>query len=477
MKINVKYFPDTIEKKYNIDEIKHEDGYVYCRIQKGMYGLKQAARLAYEQLVTNLNKHGYSPSPMSPNIWTHTTRKTKFCLCIDDFGVKYFTKEDMHHLIQTLQTYYQITVDWAGTDYCGLSIEWDYDAGHVDISMPNYAIKALKKLNHPPPKKPQHAPHKWTIPSYDNSPQLAQTDTSRPLTTKEQKRVQSIVGTFLYYARAIDASILPAINDIASMQAHPTEQTNEKIKMLLDYIHTNPNAKIRFRSSDMVLNIDSDAAYLVLPGAKSRVAGYYFLGNKTNTKSPQDCTPNGAVLVECKALRHVVTSAAEAETAGLFHNAKTAIAIRRALQTLGHPQPPTPIKTDNSTALGFVKNLVHQKRSKSWDMRFHWLREKNKTDLNVYWAPGNTNHADYFTKHHSPTYHKQVRSKYILKGFNILYRNLQNKFCTSGHNVREGVLMHRYHKYLDSYVHSPNLQNVQSVKDQRSKFPKLHIFT
>ena len=50
--------------------------------------------------------------------------------------------------------------------------------------------------------------------------------------------------------------------------------------MLLDYMSTDPNAKIRFKASDMIIHIDSDAAYLVLPGAKSCVAGYYFLGTK-----------------------------------------------------------------------------------------------------------------------------------------------------------------------------------------------------
>ena len=428
MRIHSKYFHNTIRTKYNIDTIQNEDGYIYCKIQKGMYGLKQAARLAYEQLINNLQKHGYSPSKFSPNIWSHTTRPTKFCLCIDDFGIKYFSKDDISHLIETLKTYYNITIDWSGMNYCGLTIDWNYDQNYVDISMPTYTHKALTKLNHPTPSKKQHAPHKWTAPAYGNTIQTVDVDTSAPLSTKGQRRVQAIVGTFLYYARAVDPTILPAINDIASAQANPTENTNEKLKMLLDYMHTYPQAKIRYKASQMILHIDSDAAYLVLPGAKSRVAGYYYLSNLFNPRNVSNAIPNGAIHVECKALRHVVTSAAEAETAALFHNAKTAIDIRRTLEALNHPQPPTPIKTDNSTALGFVQNLVQQKRSKSWDMRFHWLREKNKKDLQVYWAPGKNNDADYFTKHHSPTYHKQVRKRYILQGFHTIYCNLQNKF-------------------------------------------------
>ena len=59
-----------------------------------MYGLKQAARLAWIQLVKRLGDSGYKPDKFAPNIWSHETRKTKFCLCVDDFGVKYYNKED-----------------------------------------------------------------------------------------------------------------------------------------------------------------------------------------------------------------------------------------------------------------------------------------------------------------------------------------------------------------------------------------------
>ena len=62
----------------------------------------------------------------------------------------------------------------------------------------------------------------------------------------------------------------------------------------------------------MILNIDSDAAYLVAPKVRSRVAGYYHLSSIPNvTQHPR---LNGSVLVECKTLRDVVSSAADAET-------------------------------------------------------------------------------------------------------------------------------------------------------------------
>ena len=89
----------------------------------------------------------------------------------------------------------------------------------------------------------------------------------------------------------------------------------------------------------MQLIVDSDAAYLVAPKGKSRIAGFFYCS------SPTVSPPlNGPIHVECKILQHVVTSAAEAETAGLFFNCQTAIYLKRMLEALGHPQMSTPIK-------------------------------------------------------------------------------------------------------------------------------------
>ena len=121
---------------------------------------------------------------------------------------------------------------------------------------------------------------------------------------------------------------------------------------------------------------------------------------------------NGAVLVECKTLRHVVASAAEAEIAGIFHNAQISLPIRHLLECLHHPQPPTPIKTDNTTANGFIHDNIQQKRSKSWDMRYYWLRDKTtQKKFNIFWDSGNNNHADYPTKHHPTTHHLKIRKE------------------------------------------------------------------
>ena len=98
------------------------------------------------------------------------------------------------------------------------------------------------------------------------------------------KRGQAINGTFLYYARVVDLCMLPVINKISSQKAIPTEATNNKATMLMDYAYHYSNAILRYYASTMKLYIDSDTACLILPNTRSRGAMYSYLNDKlTNT--------------------------------------------------------------------------------------------------------------------------------------------------------------------------------------------------
>ena len=265
--------------------------------------------------------------------------KTIFCLCVDDFGIKSFSKEDVVHLENALKPQYTAKVDWKGEDFLGFNLKWNYNSGHVTLSMNNYVKNALVKLQHQLKKFPQYSPHechsvKWTSKGMQQF--VHQEDTSDLLSPKETKYIQSVVGTFLYYARAIDSTMLPALNQIGSQQAQPTVKLKEKIQRLLDYAYTHQDSSIRFHKSQMQLTVDSDAAFLVLPKAHSRIAGYFRLLDKPSLTRHLH---NGAILVKCKTIRHVVTSAAEAETHAVYHNARIAIPLRHLLVQMGVNPP------------------------------------------------------------------------------------------------------------------------------------------
>jgi hypothetical protein len=100
-------------------------------------------------------------------------------------------------------------------------------------------------------------------------------------------------------------------------------------------------------------------------------------------------------------IKSVMSLAAEAELGALYVNARKAISQCQLLEEIGHPQPPTPMQTDNSTALGVVTSNIWPRQTKAMDMRFHWLRcREAQNQFRFFWRPGKTNLADYCTKHH-----------------------------------------------------------------------------
>jgi hypothetical protein len=82
---------------------------------------------------------------------------------------------------------------------------------------------------------------------------------------------------------------------------------------------------------------------------------------------------------------------------------------------MGHPQPATPVQTDNSTAEGIIHSRVQPKRTKAMDMRFHWLRDRgvNQQQFRFFWRPGPLNYADYWTKHHPAAHHCNMRKEFL----------------------------------------------------------------
>jgi hypothetical protein len=131
-----------------------------------MYGLSQSGILANQIIARCLAIHGYHQTKFTPGLWRHVTCPIQFTLLMDDFGVHCVGKEHAQHLIYALETDYIVSKDWTGGIYCGITLKWDYENKHVDLSMSGYIKDALHKFQHPMPKRPQYAPHNCTVPAY-----------------------------------------------------------------------------------------------------------------------------------------------------------------------------------------------------------------------------------------------------------------------------------------------------------------------
>ena len=169
MSIPIDLIPPEIIAEYKLEDIVH-NGRVYVRINKGMYGLPQAGRLANDLLAKRLGKHGYYQCRHTPGLWKHVSRPTIFALIVDDFAVKYIGKEHADHLIAILNRDYEaISVDWSASLFAGIHLKWDYNNRTCELSMPGYIAATLQKFDHPNPNRPQHAPHRYNAPVFGST--------------------------------------------------------------------------------------------------------------------------------------------------------------------------------------------------------------------------------------------------------------------------------------------------------------------
>jgi hypothetical protein len=120
----------------------------------------------------------------------------------------------------------------------------------------------------------------------------------------------------------------------------------------------------------MIIAVHTYASYLSKAGGKSRAAGHFYLTNQNNKNYN-----NGAVLTLLAIIKHVISSASEAELSALYYGCKMAAPLCTTLEKLGHNQAnPTPNTTDNITAQGLTLGAMTAKALKSMDRRFHWLK-------------------------------------------------------------------------------------------------------
>ena len=382
MWVDCKFIPETIMIEHELHQFV-VNGRILFEVVKGMYGLPQAGILAQKQLIKRLAIDGYVQHDIVPCLFTHITNGTTFTLVVDDFGIKYTNIAAAEHLVSTLQKYYEIKVNMAGNKYLGMNLDFDYALGQVAISIPGYIEKVIMQFRaalnealaqYKLKSTTQAAsPSIYVPPKYGKrGPQLTTQDDSTIVDEKAIKVVEGIAGSMLYYSRVTDPTFITAVNDIASDQATPTTRVLLKADRLLAYAASYPNNQLIYKKSDMNLQQTSDCSYLSRDGSRSTGGGHGHMG----MNDPDSTFVNGSIYEMSKVIDVVVASVAEGEYASVFMNAKKGAWIRVVCEALGHPQTTTRIRCDNECAVGIANDTVKIKRSKSFDMRWHWIRDR-----------------------------------------------------------------------------------------------------
>ena len=121
-----------------------QNGYVYAQIKKTRYILKQSGEIAHDNLIAHLQNFGYKKAPRTEGLFLHETRDISFTLVVDNFGIKYTSKNNVNHLIVSVRAKYPFKIDWNAKQYIDMHLKWDYAKQIVRISMGGYVEQALK---------------------------------------------------------------------------------------------------------------------------------------------------------------------------------------------------------------------------------------------------------------------------------------------------------------------------------------------
>ena len=175
----------------------------------------------------------------------------------------------------------------------------------------------------------------------------------------------------MFLGRAFDSTLLCPISAIAPQSANPTVETMKQTQQLLDYIAMQKEAIITYSRSDMKLAVHSNVSYLSELKARSRAGGHLFL-----SKEAAIPLNNGVIINISHIIKHIITSATEAELAALYIMAREAVYIIIVLEEMVDKHPPTPLQTDNDMADELCNSKIQPKRKKSTYIRLHWLRDR-----------------------------------------------------------------------------------------------------
>ena len=209
----------------------------------------------------------------------------------DDFGIKYKGIKHVAYLFDILCNHYEILTDWGEPCF---------------VAYTSYGTITLGTLTFPCPIKSKKLSLNSSFHGFSHA------------TTSQCN--QDIVGTLLYYCHAVDPTLACALNLINTKILNGTQAVVEACHQLLDYVVTHPNATMQYMASNIILHAHSDASCLFEQNDTSHVGGHY---NLTSNDGPSPY--NGAILTFSAIIKHVLTSAAEAELTILLHNCKNEV--------------------------------------------------------------------------------------------------------------------------------------------------------
>ena len=352
-------------------------------LRKGLYGLKQAAALWYDDARATLGKLGLHPTISDVCLYTNKEKDLFVLLHVDDFQVMGPSLKKINHLMSSLHKKYQLKN--VSTDlFLGIKIK--QSDGMIKLSQGHYARNLLERHgldNCKPAKTPLE---RLMEPSSSQSPAQLKTE------------YNSIIGGLQYLANNTRPDIAFAVNHLARFLSNPSEEHFQAARRVLRYISDQPDKGISFRKTKdtPILNAYSDADFAADPS------------NSRSTSGSLIRLASGPISWKSHLQREVVLSTTEAEYLAATETCRQLQWVKSLLEELNITSEVegtkcTTLHVDNQSAISLIKNHDNRKRSKHIALRHFFSRQQYQLGkIHVVYVPSNDQLADSLTKVKSP---------------------------------------------------------------------------
>ena len=366
-----------------------------CKLKKGLYGLKQAARCWNNTLTQYLISEGYIKSTADECIYFKVNDDGSFVLFplyVDDLFPISNNTQFLIEEKRKIKAKFQM-VDNGDIHYVlGMQISRNRANTVLTIGHPNYLLSILKRFKMErckPVATPLEAGRKF------------QKTTDADQEFHDISLYQQAIGCLTYAATTTRPDIAAAVSCLSQYMSRPSTEHWIGVKRVLRYLRGTSNYGLRFAActvNELVGYSDSDWAGDV--DTRRSTSGYSFF--------------LGASLISWSSKRQptVAKSSTEAEYVALSAAAQEAIWLRRLLIDLRSPSVhPTVINEDNQGAIELSRNPKHHSRVKHIDIAYHFARERVESgEIEVVYCPTDSMIADVMTKGLPRTQFEKFRS-------------------------------------------------------------------
>lgn len=365
---------ETIFMKLPNDEIGNSQ---IVRLQKSLYGLKQASRSWNKKFNDEIRKLGFVPLKSDCCVYKSQAKGLILILYVDDILIVGKQLSQLNWIKSELGKLFQMKDLEEVSHFLGMDIHRDMQNQIMEISQAGYVEKILRRFGmfeSNPVNTPLDPNVRW---AKSNDDEL----TSHPF--------KELLGCLQYLALVSRPDICAAVSILSKYQASPSNAHWTGLKRILRYLRGTMHTKIVYskRESANVLLGFADADFANDKDDRKSISGYSFLifGNLVSWSTRRQQT--------------VSLSSTEAELISLCQAAKEGLWLTNLLNELGVDNTSFIIMEDNIPCIKYTEEPRSHQRMKHLDLKYMFIRElvRNKK-LKVEYISTVDQPADAFTK-------------------------------------------------------------------------------